>query len=118
MLLYNMKKKIIILLIAACVGVTWYIVNTKERLTPEVKSTVENLILERKEFPARPVWWQDDSVLAVSIVPDTVNPHHAAAEACKILNANGVTATFVEVYDVVKIQEERDWVKLAADSCK
>jgi len=113
-----MKRTIIILLIAACVGVTWYIVNTKERLTPEVKSIVENQILERKEFPARPVWWQDDSVLAVSIVADSVNPHHAAAAACKILNANGVTTTFVEVYDVVKIQEERDWVKLAADSCR
>ncbi len=113
-----MKRTIIILLIAACVGVTWYIVNTKERLTPEVKSIVENQILELKEFPARPVWWQDDSVLAVSIVPDTVNPHHAAAAACKILTANGVQTTFVEVYDVVKIQEERDWVKLAADSCR
>jgi len=113
-----MKRTIIILLIAACVGVTWYIVNTKERLTPEVKSTVENTLLEREEFDARPVWWQDDSVLAVSVVPGTVNPYHAAADACKVLKANGVNHTFVEVYDVVKLQDERDWVKLAADSCK
>lgn len=113
-----MKRNIIILLIASCVGITWYIANTKQRPSSEIKITVENEILQLREFPARPVWWQDDSVLAVSIVPDTVNPHHAAAAACKILTANGVTTTFVELYDVVKIQEERDWVKLAADSCK
>jgi len=113
-----MKRNIIILLIAACVGVTWYTINSKEPVSPAVKSKVENAILELEEFSARPVWWQDDSVLAVSIVPETINPHKAAAAACKILNANGVHTTFVEVYDVVKIQQERDWVKLAADSCR
>lgn len=113
-----MKRNIIILLIAASVGVSWYIANTKERLTSEMKITVENEILELPEFPARPVWWQDDSVLAIGVVADSVNPHHAAAEACKVLRAKGITATFVEIYDVVKIQKEDDWVKLAADGCQ
>lgn len=113
-----MKRNIIILLIAACVGVTWYIANTKEQLSSETKITVENEILKLPEFPARPVWWQDDSVLAIGVVPDSVNPFHAAAAACKVLRAHGVKSTFVEIYDVVKIQKEDDWVKLAADGCQ
>ncbi|MGH1461355.1 MAG: hypothetical protein ACRBB6_04900 [Neptuniibacter sp.] len=113
-----MKRNIIILLIAACVGVTWFIANTKESLSSETKIAVENEILKLPEFPARPVWWEDDSVLAIGVVPDSVNPYHAATSACKILRAKGITTTFVEIYDVVKIQKEDDWVKLAADSCK
>lgn len=112
-----MKRTIIILLIAACVGVTWYIANFKEKLTPQTKSAVENAILALGEFPARPVWWHDDAVLAIGVVPDQVNPNHAADKACKVLKSKGVTATSVEIYDVVKIQEESDWNQLAADSC-
>ncbi|WP_415905248.1 hypothetical protein ACMXYW_03625 [Neptuniibacter sp. QD48_55] len=113
-----MKRNIIIILIAACVGVTWYIANTTERLTPQIKSAAENAILEQPEFPARPVWWHDDSVMAVGIVPGSVNPHHAASKACEIIKAKGVTTAIVEIYDVVKIQKEDDWDQLAADSCQ
>jgi hypothetical protein len=113
-----MKRNIIILLIAACVGVTWFSVNYKERLSSETKIAVENAILQMPEFPARPVWWQDDAVLAIGVVPDKVNPHHSAAAACKVLRANGISTTLVEIYDVVKIQQEDDWEKLAADNCR
>ena len=112
-----MKRNIIILLIAACVGVTWYIANSTVKLSPEQKSAAENALLVEPEFPARPVWWHDDSVLAAGIVADEFNPHKAAAKACNILRAVGVTMTSVEIYDVVKIQKEDEWVKLAADSC-
>ena len=112
-----MKRNIIIILIAACVGVTWYIANSTVRLSPEQKSAVENAILSEPEFPARPVWWHDDSVLAVGMLAEEYNPHKAAAKACNILRAVGVTTVSVEIYDVVKIQKEDEWVKLAADSC-
>ena len=112
-----MKRNIIIILIAACVGVTWYIANSTVRLSPEQKSAAENAILSEPEFPARPVWWHDDSVLAVGMLAEEYNPHEAAAKACKILRAIGVTTASVEIYDVVKIQKEDEWVKLAADSC-
>lgn len=113
-----MKRTIIIILIAACVGVTWYIVNTTERLSPEAKSRAESAILALPEFPARPVWWHDDSVMAAGIVADQHNPHQAAAKACDVLKANGVTTVKVEIYDVVKIQKEDDWKQIAADACR
>ncbi|WP_286239679.1 hypothetical protein [Neptuniibacter halophilus] len=113
-----MKRTIIILLIAACVGVTWYIANSTERLTPQQKSAVENALLELPEFPARPVWWQDDSVLAIGVIAGQVNPHQAAAKACNVLKSKGIFTTVVEIYDVVKIQKEDDWKQLAADSCR
>jgi|GEM_PF-1066953 len=114
---YLMKKNIIILLIAACVGVTWYITQTKPTLTSAMKSQVEKLLLERPEFPARPVWWSDDSILAVGILPEDDAP--AAADiACRVLREQGITTTAVEIYDVLKIQQDQDWVKLAGNSCQ
>lgn len=113
-----MKRNIIIILIAACVGVTWYIANNTERLSPEVKSAAENALLEQDIFPARPVWWQDDSVMAIGIVKGSANPFEAAAKACEIIKAKGVKTATVEIYDVVKIQKEDDWEKLAADGCR
>lgn len=112
-----MKRTIIIILIAACVGVTWYISNSTERLTPQAKSAVENALLELPEFPARPVWWHDDSVLAIGVVAGQANPNHAAAKACDVLKAKGVNSASVEVYDVVKIQKEDDWEQLAQNPC-
>ncbi|EAR59526.1 hypothetical protein MED92_15735 [Oceanospirillum sp. MED92] len=84
-----MKRTIIIILIAACVGVTWYIANTTERLSPQAKSAAENALLEEAEFPARPVWWHDDAVMAIGVVKGQTNPPHAADKACKILKSKG-----------------------------
>ena len=113
-----MKRIIIILLIAACVGVTWYIANTTERLTPQAKSAAENALLALEEFPARPVWWHDDSVMAIGVIADQVNPHHAADKACQVLKSKGIKTVSVEIYDVVKIQKEDDWQQLAAAGCQ
>jgi len=113
-----MKRTIIIILIAACVGVTWYIANSTVKLTPQAKSASENALLELEEFPARPVWWHDDSVLAIGVVADKTNPHHAADKACKVLKSKSVTTVRVEIYDVVKIQKEDDWQKLASNTCQ
>ena len=115
-----MKRTIIIILIAACVGVTWYISNLTEPLSPQTKSAVENALLELEEFPARPVWWQDDSVLAIGVVAGQTNPHHAADKVCKVLAAKGVSSVSVsvEVYDIVKIQKEDEWRKLASSACQ
>ncbi|WP_299178002.1 hypothetical protein [uncultured Neptuniibacter sp.] len=112
-----MKRTIIILLIAACVGVTWYIANTAERLSPQTKSAVENTLLERSEFPARPVWWHDDSVMAIGVLKGQVNPNHAADKACQVLKSKGVRTVTIEIYDVLKIQKEDDWEKLASLPC-
>ena len=113
-----MKRTIIIILIAACVGVTWYIANSTVPLTPQAKISVENALLDLEEFPARPVWWHDDSVLAIGVVEGQTNPHHAADKACQILKSKGITTVAVEVYDVVLIQKEDDWKELAASQCR
>ncbi|MFW1676773.1 hypothetical protein ACFVYJ_03215 [Pontibacter sp. JAM-7] len=112
-----MKKNLIILLIAASVGLTWYITQTTPRLTPEAKSQIENILLQRPEFPARPVWWSDDSILAIGVLPDT-DVEQAAMLACRMLREQGVTTTAVEIYDVLKIQQNKEWQKLAGNTCR
>ena len=97
---------------------TWYIANSTEPLSPQIKSAVENKLLELDEFPARPVWWHDDSVLAIGVLAGQTNPHQAADKACKVLASKGISSVSVEVYDVVKIQKEDEWKKLASDACK
>ena len=113
-----MKRNIIIILIAACVAVTWYVDSTVTLLDSALKSRVEAAVMADERFPARPVWWHDDSVMAIGVVKGQTNPNHAADKACKILKSKGISTVSVEVYDVVKIQKEDDWQQLAASACQ
>ena len=113
-----MKRKIIILLIAASVGVTIYINNAKTLLDPEVRSQLENALLEQPEFPARPVWWEDDSVMAIGVVNENENHDAEAKKACQIAATFGITDLKVEVYDILKIQQFEEWMLIGKSSCK
>ena len=114
-----MKRTIIILLIAACVAVTLYINQTKKLIPPEVKAEIEQTLLDDALFPARPVWWSDDKILAVGIVPEGVTGDEAAEKACQLLKNSSlpVSGLVVEVYDVVKIQKADDWGLLGSGKC-
>lgn len=113
-----MKRKIIILLIAASVGVTIYINSVKTLLDPEVRSQLENALLEQPEFPARPVWWEDDSVMAIGVVNKNENHDAEAKKACQIAATFGITDLKVEVYDILKIQQFEEWTLIGQSSCK
>ncbi|MGB0467818.1 MAG: hypothetical protein ACPGF7_09860 [Pontibacterium sp.] len=112
-----MKRNIIILLIAACVGITIYISSTKKPLETEVKSAIEAALLEQPEFPARPVWWEDDGVMAIGMVKKQDNHNVDAEKACKIAARFGVTKLKVEIYDVLLIQQSDDWELIGSAAC-
>ena len=113
-----MKRNIIILLIAASVAVTVYINSTKTLLEPEVKSQIENALLEQPEFPARPVWWEDDGLLAIGVVKKQDNHDADAKKACAVAAKFGVTDLKVEAYDILQIQQSDEWTMIGKANCK
>jgi len=116
-----MKRTVIFLLIAASVAVTLYINQQTKQLDPEHKREIEQTLLENTLFPARPVWWSDDKILAIGIVPESLTGDAAAKKACQLLSDNGLTPESglrVEVYDVLKIQKSDDWTLLGSSQCK
>lgn len=115
-----MKRTIIFLLIAASVGVTLYINKTTKRLPADAKQIAEELLLKDALFPARPVWWEDDKILAVGTVPGELSGDVVAQKACDLMEGRSlpVTGLRVEVYDVLKIQAEDDWTLMGFAHCK
>lgn len=84
----------------------------------EKKEALEKKILASRRFPARPVWWHDDTVLAVGIVLETkTNLEAVASEACGLLQQSGFPNMTVEVFDVVKIQKLDEWELLIKRRC-
>ena len=115
-----MKRTIIILLIAASVAVTWYINSTKTLVADDVKAMVDKILAEDPLFPARPVWWNDDKILVVGILPDQAKGEEAAQKVCSLLLSrslplNGIR---VEIYDLIKIKQSDDWTLLGTTLCK
>lgn len=113
-----MKRTIIILLIAASVGITVFINFTKEPLSPELRSAVEEALLKEPEFPARPVWWEDDRLMAIGVVKKQENHDADAKKACSIARKLGVTELAVEVYDVLSIQSAKEWNLIGRADCR
>lgn len=113
-----MKRNIILLLIVASVAVTLYIKYTTVLLDPNTKSRVEAALLQEPEFPARPVWWHDDTVLALGVMKKQFNHDMDAQKACQIALDNGVPRLKVEVYDLLKIQQEDDWKVIGSAGCQ
>jgi len=114
-----MKKNILFLLVILSIGVTIYINQTTKRLPDEVKQLAESILLEDEWFPARPVWWEDDKILAVGVLPE-FNGDEAAKKACQLMLARSlpVQGLNVEVYDVLKIQRQDDWTLLGSSKCQ
>jgi len=112
-----MKRNIIIALIALCVGITLYIERTTKTLEPGVKSRVEAAVLADERFPARPVWWENDSVLAVGVFKKQDDHSTDARDICKLVLAEGIESMLVEMYDIEKIQIEDDWQRIGSARC-
>lgn len=112
-----MKRNIILLLIAASVLVTLYIKYTAKPLDPALKAKVESAVMSLEQFPARPVWWHDDSVLAVGVVKKQHSHNSDAEEACKLALKQGVMKLKVEVYDLADLQQKDDWTLIGSASC-
>lgn len=85
----------------------------------ERKKQIEELIMGSPLFPARPVWWDNNSVLAVGIIPDGKSKAlRAKNEACIYLRNLGFSHVTVHVYDVVKIQKSDEWELITQRTCE
>ncbi len=115
-----MKRLIIFALSIVSVVVTVFIQMNKNTLSSKVKQQVEVVIQAGSLFPARPVWWSDGKILAVGILPDSSTGDAAAQTACDLLIAEQlpVSGLRIEVYDVLKIQNEDEWSLLGFAVCE
>jgi hypothetical protein len=115
-----MKKNIFLILVVLSVSLTVLIQLNKDKLSSVTKQQAESTLQANSLFPARPVWWSDDKILAVGIVPGEVSGEEAAQKACELMLAENlpIQGLRVEVYDVLKIQREDDWSLLGFAICQ
>ncbi|MDO6782754.1 hypothetical protein Q4583_01410 [Neptunomonas phycophila] len=115
-----MKRIIFIILVVLSGLVAYYVSSTSQILNDNQKISAENVLLDNNLFPARPVWWSDGKILAVGILPDSSTGDAAAQTACDLLIAEQlpVSGLRIEVYDVLKIQNEDEWSLLGFAVCE
>ena len=115
-----MKRIIFIILVVLSGLVAYYVSSTSQILNDNQKISAENVLLDNNLFPARPVWWSDGKILAVGILPDSSTGDAAAQTACDLLIAEQlpVSELRIEVYDVLKIQNEDEWSLLGFAVCE
>lgn len=113
-----MKRIILIALIALSVGVTLFLNQQQEAVPDPVRVALEQELMQDPRFPARPVWWHEGSILAVGMINDGGRKDGAAGDVCKLLQARGLNDTAVEVYDLLRIQQEDEWKLIGKASCK
>ncbi len=115
-----MKRIIFIILVVLSGLVAYYVSSTSQILNDNQKISAENVLLDNNIFPARPVWWSDGKILAVGILPDSSTGDAAAQTACDLLIAEQlpVSGLRIEVYDVLKIQNEDEWSLLGFAVCE
>ena len=115
-----MKRIIFIILVVLSGLVAYYVSSTSQILNDNQKISAENVLLDNNLFPARPVWWSDGKILAVGILPDSSTGDAAAQTACDLLVAEQlpVSGLRIEVYDVLKIQNEDEWSLLGFAVCE
>ncbi|UTW14079.1 hypothetical protein [Marinobacterium rhizophilum] len=87
-------------------------------MSESVRAALETQLAKDSRFPARPVWWQDGAILAVGMMPDGESQDAAARDVCRLLHAQGLMDTAVEIYDLQKIQQSDDWALIGRASCK
>jgi len=113
-----MKRLLLLILIVLSALAAWWVQKNTIVLTAQQKSLIEEQLLAIDSFPARPVWWSNDRILALGILPST-DANLATQQACELLIAQQLPFVVnVEVYDVLKIQAEDDWSLLAKRSCE
>ncbi len=115
-----MKRILIFILIVISVAVAYYVSITSSILSKDQQITAESILHKSPLFPARPVWWSDGKILAVGILPDSSAGDAAAQTACDLLIAEQlpVSGLRIEVYDVLKIQNEDEWSLLGFAVCE
>ncbi|MBR9883186.1 MAG: hypothetical protein GYB21_05840 [Oceanospirillales bacterium] len=112
------KRFVILILIALSVVVTWYIESAKQEIPAELRSRVEAELSQDSTFPARPVWWDKGHRLGVGVIPDGTNRDSEARRVCNLMLKHGISPAEVEVFDVLQIQNDDEWVQVGAAHCE
>ncbi|WP_075171540.1 hypothetical protein [Neptunomonas phycophila] len=115
-----MKRFFFVILVLLSVAVAYYVTSISSILSEEQQQVAERTLQKASLFPARPVWWSDGKILAVGILPDSSTGDAAAQTACDLLIAEQlpVSGLRIEVYDVLKIQNEDEWSLLGFAVCE
>ncbi len=111
------KRLTILILIALSVGVTWYIESNRPEVPQATRAQVEAELAQNPTFPARPVWWDKGYRLGVGVIPDGSNRDADAQGVCELLRKHGIHEAQVEVYDVLQIQNDDEWVQIGGARC-
>ncbi|WP_036182795.1 hypothetical protein [Marinobacterium lacunae] len=109
---------LILFLVVLSVVVTWYIESGKIEVPSDVRARVEAELSQDSTFPARPVWWDKGHRLGVGVIPDGTNRDSAARRVCNLMLKHGISPAEVEVYDVLQIQNDDEWVQVGAAQCE
>ena len=100
------------------VTIVYFVYISPDKSVPqEVKVKIDSALIQRPEFPAYPVWWADDTVLAVGIIKKQSNHNIEAIKACSIAAKYGVTNLIVELYDITKIEKNDEWELIGKARC-
>jgi hypothetical protein len=111
------KRLMILILIILSIGVTYYIEVNKKEVSMETRAKVEAELAQDPTFPARPVWWEKGHLLGVGVIYEGKPRDDDARRVCHILDKYGVTPATVQVFDVLKIQNEDNWDQVGAAVC-
>jgi len=111
------KRLMILILVILSIGVTYYIEVNKKEVSMETRAKVEAELAQDTTFPARPVWWEKGHLLGVGVIYEGQNRDADARRVCQILDKYGVKPATVQAFDVLKIQNDDDWVQVGAAVC-
>ena len=111
------KRLTFLILVVLSVVVTYYLESKKSEVTPETRAQVEAALAQDPTFPARPVWWEKGHLLGVGVIFEGQNHDGDARRVCQILDKHGVRPATVQVFDVLKIQNDDDWEQVGAAVC-
>lgn len=111
------KRLSVVILIALSVAVTAYIEMGKPEVTPDIRAAVEAELAKDPTFPARPVWWDKGHLLGVGVLPNGEMRNDDAARVCQILTRFDIKPAEVQVFDVLQIQNDDEWVQIGGAIC-
>ena len=111
------KRLTFLILVVLSVVVTYYLESKKSEVTLETRAQVEAALAKDPTFPVKPVWWEKGHILAVGVLPNGENRGADAMKVCEILNSFNIVPAEVQVFDVLQIQNDDDWVQIGGAIC-
>jgi len=90
----------------------------RSSVSMDTRQSIEKELLQDSTFPARPVWWEEGYLIGVGVVFNGDSHDSDAERVCGIMRRHGVVPSAVQVFDVIKIQNEDDWIEVGRADCR